>query len=117
MSDRFTDTASEAINAIATHGERINEALADRLAIFEQTFVGQGGAVAGRIGDQAERFTATLDDRLGAIESTLTLRGGDLNDRLALRAAKPRRRSRRRSTPSKRARRGGPAKSARRWAP
>ncbi len=62
------------------HGDRINETLADRLSMFEQTFIGQGGAVTSSISDQAERFTATLADRLGAIESTLTLRGGDLNE-------------------------------------
>ena len=35
---------NEAINAIATHADRVNEALASRLLMFEETVIGQAGS-------------------------------------------------------------------------
>src|SRR5205823_12540170 len=86
VSGRFAETANEAISAIATHGDRINEALASRLEMFENAMNGQGGAMADSIGERAERLAASLTERLGAIENVLTLQGGALDEKLGQRA-------------------------------
>ena len=86
LTNHFARTATEAVTAIGTHGDRINQVLAERLNTFEETLGAEGLGVEGRIDAQTDRLTQAIDERLLKLESVITERSDAMDAKLAERA-------------------------------
>ncbi len=82
VTEGFATTASEAVAAIATHGDRVNDTIATRLSVFEDTISHADTGVAQRIDAQVDRLTATIDARLGDLESIIGAKAEELDSHL-----------------------------------
>ena len=83
LTARFTATASDAIVALATQGERLNEMLGERLATLESSLLQQGGEVAASLAEQGAKVTTTLGDQLSQFEIALARDGGAIAERIS----------------------------------
>ncbi len=82
----FSDNASDAIEAIGVHGERVGQHVAASLRSFDETLVAHGGELAQQIASHSDRFTGAVDEKLGAVESAFTIHGTAFTEKLAARA-------------------------------
>ncbi|MDO9441506.1 MAG: hypothetical protein Q7T73_11500 [Beijerinckiaceae bacterium] len=94
LTSRFANSAEDAINAIATHGDRVTEHLAERLNAFEATVLAQGGRVTETLADRlaifessvienGDRISGELAERLVAFENTIVTHGEVLTGQIA----------------------------------
>ena len=86
VQEQLIATAGDAVLALATQGERINEALGDRLNNLEASVISQGREVVDALVDQGEKVTAQLSGQFHQIEQTIAQDGGTLVERVAQQA-------------------------------
>ncbi|MBV1705705.1 MAG: hypothetical protein KGQ37_00690 [Hyphomicrobiales bacterium] len=82
VTDEFAATAADAVAAIGMHGDRVNDTIATRLSVFEDTISHSDTGVAQRIDAQVDRLTATIDARLGDLESIIGTKAEELDSHL-----------------------------------
>jgi hypothetical protein len=82
LHNRFSTTASEAVLAIATQGERINDVLAERLQAFENSVLTHGGAVARTLSERSDDIAREIGGQLHLFEQALLHEGGAIAERI-----------------------------------
>ncbi|NDA47608.1 MAG: hypothetical protein EBY21_10120, partial [Alphaproteobacteria bacterium] len=83
---RFAQSTSEAITALGTHGERINEAIATRLKTYDETIVSHGSQLTENIATHTSLFTNLVSERMASVEEAFTTHAASFTDRLSERA-------------------------------
>ena len=83
---RFAHSTSEAISALGTHGERINEAVATRLKTYDETIVAHGSQLTENIATHTSLFTNLVSERMASVEAAFTTHAASFTDRLSDRA-------------------------------
>ena len=81
--DRFTAAATDAVSAIGTHSDRVNETLADRIGAFETTFATRADVVADRVAERAREAATLMEKQLADFDAASTLHTQTLSDAFA----------------------------------
>src|SRR4051794_34599500 len=86
LQERFATTASDAIVAIGTHSDRVHQAMADRLHVFEDTILHYGSEADQRLEHHTEHLSGVLGERLVAFEEAITRVANDSDGRIGAHA-------------------------------
>lgn len=83
VQEQFAATASDAVLALATQGERLNEVLGDRLNNLDSSVFSQGKEVVESLVDHGAKITTILSGQLNQLEQTFVRDGEALVERVA----------------------------------